>query len=321
MNKPVIYITRKLPLALLEPYEDRFVFRMWEYEEVPVGRKAFLNESKKADGLITMLTEEIDDHFLKENQQLKIIANLAVGFDNIDVAAARKYDTIVTNTPDVLTETTADLTFALLMATARRLVEGSEVIKADGWKDWSPFFLAGSDIHHKTIGIVGMGRIGKAVAKRARGFDMRVMYHNRSRQPSAEKELPAAYAELDELLHQSDFVVSLVPATAQTKGLFNHAAFSKMKKEAIFINASRGAVVNEKDLAEALQNGVIRAAGLDVFTKEPIGSDHPLLALENAVCLPHIGSATVQTREDMIRLCLDNLDGYFYGDGPKTAVQ
>ncbi|MFD2208144.1 2-hydroxyacid dehydrogenase [Virgibacillus halophilus] len=321
MNKPVIYISRKLPKSLLEPYSDRFTFHMWDQEDKPVDKEELLKESKKADGLITMLTEKIDDRFLRENPQLKIIANLAVGFDNIDIMAAKKHHIIVTNTPDVLTETTADLTFALLMATARRMVEANDLIKQDGWEVWSPFFLAGSDVHHKTIGIVGMGRIGEAVARRARGFDMRVLYHNRSRKPQAEKDLPATYVNFDELLTQSDFVVSLIPATEQTKGLFNHDIFLKMKTEAIFINASRGAVVNELDLASALENGVIKGAGLDVFSREPIGSDHTLLALKNAVCLPHIGSATVQTRKDMVRLCLDNLDSYFYGDGPKTPVQ
>lgn len=320
MDKPMIYITRNIPRSIIEPYEDRFHFRMWTKADTPVPIDVLLTESKQADGIICMLTENLDGHFIQRNSHLKIIANNAVGYDNIDIDAAEKQQIIVTNTPDVLTHTTADLTFALLMVTARRIIEAHQVIQNDEWKYWSPYFLAGTDIHHRTVGIVGMGRIGEAVAQRAKGFDMKILYHNRSRDYEKEQSLQAEYVHFDELLRRSDFVVSLVPLTAETNRLFDHHAFRQMKSSAIFINASRGQVVDEDALFRALKEKEIRAAGLDVFAEEPIRSDHPLMTLDNVVCLPHIGSASIETRTNMLKLCLENIDGYFYGAGPKTAV-
>lgn len=321
MKKPTIYITRKLPDYILAPYQEQFNFRMWHDDEKPVPKEVLYEEAKEADGLLTLLTEKIDRAFLQHASHLKIIANMAVGYDNIDVAAAEEYGIVITNTPDVLTESTADLTFALLMATARRIVEASNVIYDNKWGDWSPFMLAGTDIHHKTIGIVGMGRIGEALAQRARGFNMKVLYHNRSRKEQAEQEHGLQYCSFDELLEEADYIVSLLPLTEQTENKFDQEVFDKMKESAIFINASRGGVVDEAALYEALKHERIRAAGLDVFKGEPIAADHPLASLPNAVLLPHIGSATVATREKMLTLCLDNLQGFFHGDGPQTAVE
>src|SRR5699024_4360837 len=181
MTKPTIFITRKIPEDIIAPFKDQFTFTMWEDEKQPVPRDVLFEEASKADGLLCLITEKIDREFLQHASHLKIIANMAVGYDNVDVTAAKEYGITITNTPDVLTETTADLTFALLMATARRIVEASSTIYDNKWGDWSPLMLAGTDIHHKTMGIVGMGRIGEAVAKRARGFNMNVLYHNRSR--------------------------------------------------------------------------------------------------------------------------------------------
>lgn len=318
--RPSIYITRKIPNYLLEPYKNKFKFRMWQKEEEPVPKDVLYEEAKNVDGILCLLTEEIDYDFLSHASHLKIIANMAVGYDNIDILTAEKFGITITNTPDVLTETTADLTFALLMATARRLVEASQFIYNNRWGDWSPFELAGTDIFNKTIGIVGMGRIGTAVARRAKGFDMDVLYHNRTSNKRAETELGAKYVSLSTLLEESDFVVSLLPLSKETKKFFNKEAFSQMKRGGIFINVSRGGVVDEVALYEALRNGTIRAAGLDVFEKEPIDSTHPLTALPNVVLTPHIGSATRETREKMLTLCLDNLKAYFYGDGPLTPV-
>lgn len=256
-----IYVTRRIPDYLLTPYREKFNFRMWNKVNVPVPKDILYEESLKADGILCLLTEAIDYAFLQHASHLKIIANMAVGFDNIDVAAAEEFGVTVTNTPDVLTETTADLTFALLMATARRLVEASQMIYEDGWKEWSPFQLAGTDIFNKTIGIVGMGRIGTAVARRAKGFNMNVLYHNRTRNEEAELELGAAYVSFDELLGQADFVVSLLPLTEETEGKFNRDAFRKMKKSGIFINSSRGGVVDEAALYDVLRAGEIKAAG------------------------------------------------------------
>ncbi|MGY0693247.1 2-hydroxyacid dehydrogenase [Virgibacillus sp. FSP13] len=320
MEKSRIYITRKIPDEVIKPYKHFFDIRMWEKETEPVPREILLEEIKHVDGLFCLLTELVDQQCLENASKLKVIANMAVGYDNIDVIAAKRQGIIVTNTPDVLTETTADLAFTLVMATARRVVEASDYIKAGKWKDWSPFMLAGTDIHDKTIGIVGMGRIGQAVARRANGFGMEILYHNRSRHERAEHELHATYVDMDKLLEESDFVVSLVPLTEQTEKLFNQETFHKMKDTAIFINVSRGKVVDEEALYEALRAKEIAAAGLDVFAKEPIGADHPLLKLENVICLPHIGSASVETRIDMMNLCLENIHHVLNGENPVTPI-
>lgn len=320
MGKPLVYITRKMPEALLEPYESVARFRMWEEAHIPVSREVLLEEIKHADGLVCMLTEQIDNALLEQGSNLKIVANMAVGYDNIDIEAAKKHDIMVTNTPEVLTETTADLTFALLMATARRMIEASDYIREDKWGHWSPFLLAGSDIHHKTIGIVGMGRIGEAVARRAKGFGMSILYHNRTRKYETENELDAVYMDFNALLGKADFVISLVPLTSETKHLFNEQAFQKMKESAIFINVSRGGTMDENALYKALKDKEITAAGLDVFEEEPIRKNHQLVNLDNVICLPHIGSASMETRVGMLNLCLKNMVSYFDGKGPKTPV-
>lgn len=293
---------------------------MWEDEHTPIPREVLMREAKEADGLLCLLTEKIDRPFLDHASHLKIIANMAVGYDNIDVEAAKEKGIIVTNTPDVLTETTADLTFALLMATARRLVEANHFIYQDKWGEWSPFLLAGTDIHHKTIGIVGMGRIGEAVARRAKGFQMNLLYHNRTRKKTVEQELDVSYVSFEELLEKSDFVVSLLPLSEQTENIFDKRAFEQMKSSAIFINVSRGGVVDEKALYDALKNKVITAAGLDVFKDEPIPSSHPFTSLSNVVLLPHIGSASITTRENMLTLCLENIRAVFQHEAPISPV-
>src|SRR5690625_3142651 len=321
MGKPIIYITRQIPRRLLKPYEEKFQFKMWAKEDVPVPKEVLYEEVNSAEGVLCLLTEQIDEAFIKHASHLKVIANMAVGFDNIDVSAAKAQEIIVTNTPDVLTETTADLTFTLLLTTARRIVEASHYISEDQWDVWSPFMLAGSDVHGKKIGIIGMGRIGEAVGRRAKGFGMDIIYHNRSRNQTIEEQLGAIYCSFEEVLQEADFVVSLLPLTAETEDIFNEAAFAQMKPSAIFINVSRGGVVDEDALYQALNNQVIRAAGLDVFKKEPIDSTHPLVSLPNAVLLPHIGSASIQTREKMIQLCLENISRVLHGEAPLTPVK
>src|SRR5699024_3522275 len=219
---------------------------MWPSDDEPVPRDVLLAEVKEADGLLSMLSDGVNEELFEQAPNLKVVANLAVGYDNINLEDAKKYDVAITNTPDVLTETTADLAFGLLMATGRRLVESMEYIREDKWQDWSPFLLAGKDIHHQTIGIVGMGRIGSAVARRAKGFNMPILYHNRSRNMEVEEELGAKYVSFEELLEKADYVVSLVPFSAETKEIFNADAFNKMKESAIFINAGRGQTVDEE---------------------------------------------------------------------------
>lgn len=318
--KPLVYVTRKLPVEALRSLSKIATVKMWEKANVPVPRDVLLEEAKDATALLTMLTERVDEELMNVCEQLELIANMAVGYDNIQVDYARKRNIIVTNTPDVLTDTTADLTFALLMATARKLIEASNYIKHDKWTTWSPFQLAGSDIHHKTMGIVGMGRIGEAVAKRATGFDMKILYYNRNRKPSAEQKYNAMHCSFHELLKESDFVICLAPLTEETKHLFNKEAFKQMKQSAIFINASRGALVDEDALYYALTTGEIAAAGLDVFEHEPIRSNHPLVNLHNVVALPHIGSATLETRMKMATLAADNISSYLKNGEVITPV-
>lgn len=318
--KPKVFITRKLREDLILPLKEVASVEMWEEEEVPCPREVFLQQAKEVDALLTMLSDQVDEELFENQRNLKVVANLAVGYDNIQVEKASEYHIAICNTPDVLTETTADLTFGLLMATARRIVEAAEFVKEGRWTGWSPFLLAGADIHHKTIGIVGMGSIGEAVARRAKGFSMNILYHNRSRKLKAEQELGARYCTFDELLSQADFVVCLTPLTNETRHLFNKDAFKKMKNSAIFINAARGAVVDEEALYDALVTKQIQAAGLDVFTKEPVDPNHLLLTLKNVVAIPHIGSASVETREAMIRLCVENIVNVLTNKEPKTLV-
>lgn len=320
MGKPFVYVTRKVPEHCLDELREFAEVEMWHEEEIPVDRTTLMAKAKEATGLITMLSDQVNSELMDAAPNLKVIANLAVGFDNIDVDAATQRGIVVSNTPNVLTDTTADLTFSLLMATARRIPEAVNYVREGQWKNWGPLLMAGTDVHHKTIGIVGMGRIGATVAKRATGFDMEILYHNRSRKPEAEAELGAKYVSFEELIKQSDYVVCLAPLTDETKELFDLAVFKKMKNSAIFINASRGAVVKEDELQRALDEKEIAAAGLDVFLNEPIGADHPLLQYDNVVALPHIGSASVETREEMTRLVGRHCANVIVGRRPEYMV-
>ncbi|KYD34107.1 Glyoxylate reductase [Geobacillus stearothermophilus] len=320
MTKPYVFITRKLPEDVVAPLLAIAEVEMWPHEDMAVPHDVLVEKAKRATAILPMVSDPIDEDVLAAGSGLKVVANMGVGYDNIDVPAATKRGVLVCNTPDVLTDTTADLTFALLLATARRLVEAAEFLKEGKWKSWSPFLLAGADVHHKTIGIVGMGNIGQAVAKRAKGFDMNILYYNRSRRPEAEEKLGAVYRPFADLLAESDFVVCLTPLTRETRHLFNREAFRQMKTSAIFINAARGAVVDEQALYEALVAGEIAAAGLDVFEKEPVAADHPLLSLPNVVALPHIGSATYETRRAMMTLARDNIIAVLEDRSPLTPV-
>jgi glyoxylate reductase len=320
MQKPYVFITRKLPEETLVSLKEIADVGMWPSEEEAVPREVLLKEAQEADGLLTMLSDKIDKELFDNAPSLKVVANLAVGYDNIDIEAAKMKNVRVCNTPDVLTDSTADLAFSLILATARRIVESASYVKEGKWNSWGPLLLAGADVHHKTIGIVGMGRIGEAVARRAKGFDMNILYHNRSRKPEAEKKLGAVYRDFYDLLKESDFVVCLAPLTTETKGMFNREAFQAMKQSAIFINAGRGASVDEEALVDALKNGVIAGAGLDVYVKEPIAADHPLLTMKQVVALPHIGSASVETRKKMSELACRNIAKVIDGKKAETPV-
>ena len=275
---------------------------------------------READGLICLLTDNIDAGLLDAAEHLRVVSTMAVGYDHIDVAAATERKIIVTNTPGVLTETTADLTFALLLSAARRLPESQRAIRDGHWKSWSPTFLLGHDVYGATLGIVGFGAIGQAVARRARGFDMRVLYNSRTARPELETELGCTYVAFDELLEQSDFVTVHVPLTPETRHMFDTAAFQRMKTTAIFINTARGSVVVEADLQRALESKTIAAAAIDVAESEPMAEHDPLLQLPNLLVTPHIGSASVRTRARMADMAVDNLLAALDGRPPDHCV-
>jgi glyoxylate reductase len=307
MTKPKAYITRRLPQAALDIVAAECDYAIWDVEDRPVPRDMLLREAAEADGVLALVSERFDAEFLAAAPRCRIIANMAVGYDNADVPELTRHGVLLTNTPGVLTETTADLAWALLMATGRRLVEGHQLIATGGWTSWSPMFMVGQDIFGATIGIVGAGRIGSALARRANGFGMHILYHNRRPAPELEAQTGAQYRTLDDLLREADYVVVTVPLTDATRGMFGAREFALMKPTAVFVNVARGAIVKELELVAALKQGRPWAAGLDVFDKEPIGADHPLLRLPNVVVLPHIGSASVATRTAMATTAATNL--------------
>lgn len=314
--KPVVYITRKLPDEAVADLQASYEVRMWREAEKPVPREVLLEEIKEAHALWSMLSDKVDQELFEAAPNLKIVSNLAVGYNNIDLDAARKQKVVVTNTPDVLTETTADLTFALLLATARRLIEAEKTVRSGEWKSWTPMGMTGQDVNGATLGIIGMGRIGEGVCRRASGFNMEVIYHNRTRRSLED----AKYAELDELLEKSDFVVVLTPLTEETRGMIGARELSLMKNTACLINVARGGIVDEDALYDALKSDEIWAAGLDVFEQEPLPTDHKLLSLPNLTVLPHIGSAGIQTRLAMMKLNAEAIGACLEGESVKNRV-
>lgn len=300
--KPRIYITRKLDDRAVASLLEKFDVRMWDSESVSVPRDILLKEVAEADAIWTVLADRVNREVFEAGTKLKIVANMAVGYNNVDLEAAKEYGVIVTNTPGVLTETTADLAFALLLATARQLIPAENTIRKGNWTSWAPMRFTGMDVGGATIGIIGMGRIGEAVARRAKGFDMRVLYHNRNRKTEAEAEHGFEFMELDALLKEADFVVILTPYTPETVGMIGARELKLMKNTAVLINVSRGGIVDESALYDALKDGGIWAAGLDVFETEPVPLDNSLLTLPNVTVLPHIGSASIKTRLAMMNL-------------------
>jgi lactate dehydrogenase-like 2-hydroxyacid dehydrogenase len=271
-------------------------------------------------GVVAQLTDKFNAAVIDSLEGIRVIANVAVGFDNIDVPAATRKGILVTNTPDVLTDTTADLAFALLLAAARRIVEGHRFVHSGQWTKWSVDLLVGQDVHHRTLGIFGMGRIGQAVARRGRGFSMRILYHDMQRAPeTVERELGLEFVDADRLLRESDFVSLHVPLMPSTRHLIGAAQLRVMKPTAILVNSSRGPVVDEAALAEALANKVIAAAGLDVFEREP-QVEPRLLELDNVVLVPHIGSASVDTRLKMSMMAVENAAEALSGRRPPNAL-
>jgi glyoxylate reductase len=312
-----VLVTREIPAAGLRPLEN---YDLTVLSEAPPARDKLLEAASGATGVLSNVTEKMDAEFMDAaGSGLKVIANMAVGYDNVDVEAASERGIVVTNTPGVLDETTADTAFMLLLAAARRLGESERTLRAGGWHWWGPKLFVGVDVWGKKLGIVGMGRIGQAVARRGRGFGMEILYHNRSRNEDAERELDARYADLEELLETADFVSVHTPLTEETRHLIGPEELDKMKPTAVLVNTSRGPVVDEGALAEALADGRIFAAGLDVYEEEP--KVHPkLLQLENAVLAPHIGSGSRETRDRMAVLAAENVVAVLSSGEPKTPV-
>jgi len=288
--------------------------------DTPLPKSELMTRLRGKDGLVCQIITTVDDEVLAQAPSLRVVANVAVGYNNIDVAAARRRGVVVTNTPDVLTETTADFAWTLLMAAARRVVEADRFARSGRWTRWQWDLLWGADVHEKTLGIIGFGRIGRAVARRALGFDMRVLYHDGVRADAAtERELRAAPTDLATLLRESDFVTLHTNLTAETRHLIDARTLRTMKPSAILVNASRGPVVDEAALARALREGWIAAAGLDVFEEEP--TIHPdLLPLTNVVMAPHIASASGETRLAMATLAVKNCLAVLEGKPPLTPV-
>ncbi|MDO9528469.1 MAG: D-glycerate dehydrogenase [Syntrophales bacterium] len=320
MNKPRVFVTRLIPEAGLTMVRNACDAEIWP-GDMPPPRNILLEKVRGTVGILPLLTDRIDGEVMDAaGNQLKIISNYAVGFDNIDIQAATDRGILVGNTPGVLTETTADLAFALLMAAARRLGEGIDYIRTDKWKTFKPMELLGRDIHHATLGIVGMGRIGFEVARRARGFDMDVIYYDHRRTEKGETVGARMCRTLDELFEQADFISLHVPLTPETHPLIDSAALAKMKDTAILINTSRGPVVNSDALYEALSSKKIAYAALDVTDPEPLPSDHKLMTLPNCLVIPHVGSATIATRSRMAVMAAENLLAGIRGQVPDHLV-
>jgi lactate dehydrogenase-like 2-hydroxyacid dehydrogenase len=307
MSKAKVVVTRRIPRAGLELLQPEVELRLWDSDE-PIPRATLLEWVKGIDGLYCLLTERIDNELLDAaGPSLKVVSTLSVGYDHVDIKACKAHHVAVGNTPGVLTETSADLTLGLLLATARRIPESIEAVRKGEWTTWKPEWMAGYDLYGSTVGIVGMGRIGAAVAKRLQGFNCRILYNSPQPKLEVESLIPAKFADLDVLLAESDFISIHAPLNALTRNLFNAEAFRKMKRTAILINTSRGGTVDQEALYQALVSGEIAGAGLDVTTPEPLPVDHPLLQLPNCVILPHIASASYATRAKMAVLAAQNI--------------
>jgi len=314
-----VFVTRRIPeegIKLLERECDEV--EVYSFDRIP-SKNEIIEGLKGKDGLLCLLTDRIDRDVISSNPKLRVISNYAAGYDNIDVDEATKRGIVVTNTPDVLTNATAELAWALLFAVARRVVEGDKFTREGKFRGWSPTLLLGKELAGKTLGVIGTGRIGTAFALKAKCFDMKVLYFNRSRNEVLEDRLGARKVDLEELLRESDFVSIHLPLTEETYHLIDYEKICMMKRDAIIVNTARGAIINEKDLVRALSEGRIFGAGLDVYEKEPEITEE-LKKMDNVVLLPHIGSATLETRREMAILAAENLIKALKGEKPRYCV-
>ena len=319
MSKPRVFVARRMPGTALERLAAQTAMRLWD-DELPPPRDVLLAAAREAEGLLTLLTDRVDQELLDQAPQLRAVSNMAVGFDNIDVAACTARRIAVGNTPGVLTETTADFAFALLMATARRVVEADAFVRAGRWKTWDPGLLLGQDVHGATIGIAGLGQIGQAIARRAHGFGMRILYTDEIPRPETEAATGAQRVDKDTLIREADFLTLHVPLMPETYHFIGARELALMKPTAVLINTSRGPVVDQKALAEALRAGRPAGAALDVTDPEPISMDDPLLTLPNVIIAPHIASASLATRSKMADMAVDNLLAGLEGRRPPNCV-
>lgn len=314
-----VFVTRKIPEKGLAILREKFEIKVWP-GDIPPPHEVLITETKQADAILSLLTDQIDSEVLNNAQNLKIVANYAVGFDNIDLKTAKNRGIIVTNTPDVLTETTADLAFALLISAARRIAEADQFVRNGEWVSWGPRLLLGQDLYNKTLGIIGLGRIGAAVARRALGFNMNLLYYNRSPKKDYEKELSIKKVSLQELLSESDFISMHLPLNQASANLIGEKEFAMMKKSCVFVNTARGGVVDETALIKALKTNQIFASGLDVFAQEPLKEINPLLKMKNVVLAPHIGSASIACRNKMAEIAALNIEAVLEGKKPLNPV-
>lgn len=318
-SKPRVFVSRRLVGDGVSRLEADLEVELWPGDDPPPA-DVLRSESARSQAILVNIADRVDAALLQDAAGLRVVSQMAVGYDNIDVVAATQRGILVTNTPGVLTDATADMAFALLLAQARRLPEGEKAIRAGEWGDWKPWFLLGRDLTGKTLGIVGLGAIGMAMARRAGGFGMRVVYNSRQRKPEAEADLGVEWRELPALLAESDYVSLHMALNDDTRGMIGAAELSQMKRDAVLINTARGGVVEQAALLQALREGTIGGAGLDVFASEPLPPDDPLMSLPNVVVAPHLGSATVETRTRMSDLAVDNLLAFFRGERPPSCV-
>jgi glyoxylate reductase len=313
IEKPIVLVTRRLPEVILAECKKQADVEVWD-EETPIPYNIMLEKVRGKEGLVCLLSDKVDQKIIDAGASLKVISTIAVGFDNIDIQEAAAHGIRVGNTPGVLTDATADLAFSLLMAAARRLGEGMDYVRQGKWKTWGLTLLMGQEVYGRTIGIIGMGRIGQAMAKRAKGFNMRILYSGHHGVGQLEEDLKAEFCPLDDLLRESDFISLHANLKDETRGLIGEREFNLMKPTAILINTARGAMVDQDALYHALKDGKIAYAALDVTDPEPMSPDDRLLTLPNIIVVPHIGSATVNTRMTMCRMALQNLAAGLKGE-------
>ena len=316
--KPTIFVTRRLPQPPLDRLAEVFDVSINPDNRVLLKQEVMDGVQGK-DALLCLLTDAIDAEVMDAEPNLRVLSNYAVGYNNIDVQAATERKLPVTNTPGVLTDTSADLAFALILASARRIAEGDAFTRAGKFDGWGPLMMLGYDVYGKTLGILGMGRIGTAVAKRAQGFDMRVLYTNRSARPEAEQKYNAQKVDMETLLRESDYLSIHVPMSKETRHMIGAEQLAAMKPTAFLINTARGPIVDEAALVEALRSGSIAGAGLDVYEEEPKLAPG-LAECENAVLIPHLGSATIETRTKMAQLAVENAIAVIEGRRPAHLV-